>query len=98
MFHQHFKTNEEVGSLYSVEDLLKVKLVGDDLATFLYNFESVIAGMSHVPDEVTLRDILLREIRKSHHIKYDLQLYDRAKEGNPVHTYEFLVIMPSENI
>ena len=57
MFHQHFKTHEEVGSLYSVEDLLQVTLVGDDLSTFLYNFESVIAGMNHIPDEVTLRDI-----------------------------------------
>ena len=91
MFHQHFKTNEEVGSLYSVEDLLKVTLVGDDLATFLYNFESVIAGMSHVPDEVTLRDIFLRQVRKSASIKYDLQIFDRAKEGTPTHTYEFLV-------
>ncbi|OLP83032.1 hypothetical protein AK812_SmicGene36258 [Symbiodinium microadriaticum] len=80
--HQHFKTNEEVGSLYSVEDLLKVTLVGDDLATFLYNFESVIAGMSHVPDEVTLRDIFLRQLRKSHSIKDDLQIFDRAKVFN----------------
>ena len=37
MFHQHFNTNEEVGSLYSDEDLLKVTLVEDDLSTFLYN-------------------------------------------------------------
>ena len=89
MFHQHFKTNEEVGSLYSVEDLLKVTLVNDDLAIFLYNFESVMR--SHVPDEVTLRDILLRQVRKSHHIKYDVQPFDRAKEGTPTHTYEFLI-------
>ena len=61
-FHQHFKTNEEVGTLYSVEDLFKVTLVRDDLAAFLYNFESVIAGMSHVPDEVTLKDIFLRQL------------------------------------
>ncbi|OLP98785.1 hypothetical protein AK812_SmicGene18734 [Symbiodinium microadriaticum] len=98
MFHQHFKTNEEVGSLYSVEDLLKVTLVGDDLSTFLYNFESVIAGMNHVPDEVTLRDILLRQLRKSHSIKYDLQIFDRAKEGTPTHTYAFLVNAVKEHL
>ena len=98
MFHQHFKTNEEVGSLYSVEDLLKVTLVGDDLSTFLCNFESVIAGMNHVPDEVTLRDILLRQLRKSHSIKYDLQIFDRAKEGTPTHTYAFLVNAVKEHL
>ena len=90
LFDQHFKTNEEVGSLYSVEDLLKVTLVQDDLSTFLHNWESVIAGMSHIPDEVTLRDILLRQIRKSQRLKFDLERYDRAKEGTPEHSYEFL--------
>ncbi|CAE7466628.1 unnamed protein product, partial [Symbiodinium sp. CCMP2456] len=34
LFDQYFKTNEEVGSLYSVEDLLKVRLLNDDLSTF----------------------------------------------------------------
>ena len=90
LFDQHFKTNEEVGSLYSVEVLLKVTLVQDDLSTFLHNWESVIAGMSHIPDEVTLRDILLRQIRKSQRLKFDLERYDRAKEGTPEHSYEFL--------
>ena len=74
LFHQHFKTNEEVGSLYSVEDLLKVNLLQDDLSTFIQNWESVFAGMSHVPDERTLRDILLRQIRRSARMKWDLDL------------------------
>ena len=60
LFEQHVKTNEEVGSLYSVEDLLKVNMVGDDLTSFLHNWESIIAGMSHIPEEMILRDILLR--------------------------------------
>ena len=91
LFEQHFKTNEEVGSLYSVEDLLKVNMVGDDLTSFLHNWESVIAGMSHVPEEMVLRDILLRQIRKSSRMKYDLEIYDRAKEGSTSHTYSFLL-------
>ena len=78
LFDQHLKTNEEVGSLYSVEDLLKVNLLQDDLSTFIHNWESVVAGMSHVPDERTLNDILLRQIRRS--AQWDLDLYDRAKE------------------
>ena len=91
MFDQYFKTNEEVGSLYSVEDLLKVTLHSDDLTTFLHNWESVIAGMSHVPEEMVLRDILLRQIRKSSRMKYDLEIYDRAKEGSASHSYAFLL-------
>ena len=91
LFDQHFKTNEEVGSLYSVEDFLKVNLLQDDLSTFIHNWESVVAGMSHVPDERTLRDILLRQRRRSARMKWDLDLYDRAKEGTSTHSYSFLI-------
>ena len=90
LFDQYFKTNEEVGSLYSVEDLLKVRLVNDDLSTFLSNWESVISGLSHMPDETTLRDIFLRELRQSKRMEYDLEIYDRAKGGSEQHTYLFL--------
>ena len=91
MFEQFFKTNEAAGSLYSVEDLLKVKLVRDDLSTFIHNWESVIAGLNHQPEETTLRDILLRELRNSSKLKFDLEVYDRAKEGEENHTYGYLV-------
>ncbi|CAE7938904.1 Pacrg, partial [Symbiodinium necroappetens] len=91
MFEQFFKANEAAGSLYSVEDLLKVKLNRDDLSTFIHNWESVIAGLNHQPEETTLRDILLRELRNSHKLKFDLEVYDRAKEGEEKHTYGYLV-------
>ena len=91
MFEQFFKTNEAAGSLYSVEDLLKVKLVRDDLSTFIHNWESVIAGLNHQPEETTLRDILLRELRNSSKLKFDLEVYDRAKEGEEKHAYGYLV-------
>ena len=70
---------------------MKVNLLQDDLSTFIHNWESVVAGMSHVPDERTLRDILLRQIRRSARIKLDLDLYDRAKEGTSTHSYSFLI-------
>ena len=63
----------------------------DDLSSFIHNWESVVAGMSHVPDERTLRDILLRQIRRSARMKWDLDLCDRAKEGTPTHSYNFLI-------
>ena len=65
MFDDYFKTSEEAGNLYSLEDLLKVQ---------------VIAGMKQVPEESILRDVLLREIRNSVLMKYDIDTYDRAKE------------------
>ena len=63
MFNQHFRTNEKLGALYSVEGLLSVKLSGDDLTSFIHNCDAVIAGMSHFPEEIALRDLFLRELR-----------------------------------
>ena len=62
-----------------------------DLSTFIHNWESVIAGLNHQPAETTLRDILLREHRGSTKLKFDLEVYDRAKEGDEKHTYDYLV-------
>ena len=85
MFNQHFRTNEELGALYSVEDLLRAKLSGDDLTSCIHNWDAVIAGMSHVPEEITLRAIFLRELRKSTKRKHDLETYKRAKDGTKAH-------------
>ena len=76
----------------TVENLLKVSMVGDDLTSSLRNWESVIAGMNHVPEEMVLRDILLRQIWKSSRsrVKYDLEIYDHAKEGSPSHAFFLL--------
>ena len=91
MSNQHFRTNEELGALYSVEDLLRVKLSGDDLTSFIHNWDAVIAGMSHVPEEITLRGIFLRGLRKSTKMKHDLETYERAKDVTKEHTYHWLI-------
>ena len=61
MFEVHFKTSEEAGALYGTEDLLKISLDSDDLKSFLRKWESVLTGMSHVPDPATLKDLFYRE-------------------------------------
>ena len=50
-----------------------------------------MSGLSHTPDETTLRDILFRRLRQPKRLKYDLEIYDRAREGTEQHTYRFLV-------
>ena len=91
MLEQYFNIDEEAGSLYSVEDLLNVKLISDDLSTFIHNWDSAIAGLNHQPEETTLRNILLRERRGSSKLKFELKVHDRAKEGDEKHTGDYLV-------
>ena len=89
MFEVHFKTSEEAGALYGTEDLLKISLDSDDLKSFLRKWESVLTGMSHVPDPATLKDLFYREVRKSRKLRFDLDVYERAAEGSSDRSYEF---------
>ena len=91
MFEQYFKTNEEAGAFYGTEDLLQVRLQADDLKSFLQNWDAVIAGMKRIPDENTLKDLFLRQLRKSRRMCYDLDVYDRSSDGSHQRSYTFLV-------
>ena len=94
MFEDYFKTSEEAGSLYRVEDLLGVVRTGDsvdDLKRFLNRWDATIAGMETPPDDLVLRDILLRQIRKCHLMKYDIEALDRESEKSEQKPYAFLL-------
>ena len=81
MFDEYFRTSEEAGNLYQLEDLLKVARKGDtieDLKRFINFWDRVLAGMNPVPEEASLRDIFMRQIRDCPLIKLDIELYDRA--------------------
>lgn len=94
MFDDYFKTSEEAGNLYRVEDLLNVIKVGDsiqDLKRFVKKWDATIAGMREPPEDYILRDILLRQIRSSLLLKYDIEVFDRAREGDKQKTYAFLL-------
>ena len=93
MFEDYFKTSEEAGSLYRVEDLLGVVKVGDtvqDLRRLVKKWDATLAGMATTPEDAVLRDILLRQIRPSQLLKYDIEVFDRASEKAHEKSYGFL--------
>ena len=82
MFDDYFRVSEEAGNLFRLEDLLAVERRGDtldDLKRFISRWDSVIAGMSPVPEEASLRDIFMRQVRHCPLIHLDVEIYDRAK-------------------
>ena len=84
---------EGAGSLYRVEDLLGVVKVGDtvqDLRRFVNKWDATLAGMASTPEDAVLRDILLRQIRPSQVLKYDIEVFDRASERAYEKSYSFL--------
>ena len=94
MFEDYFRTSEEAGSLYRVEDLLGVVRTGEsveDLRRFLNRWDATIAGMETPPDDLVLRDILLRQIPKCQLMKYDIEAFDRAPEKSEQKSYAYLL-------
>ena len=45
MFNQRSRAHQELGALYSVEDLLRVRLTGDDLTSYIHNWDAMIADI-----------------------------------------------------
>ena len=79
--------------MYRVEDLLGVVKVGDtvqDLRRFVNKWDATLAGMASTPEDAVLRDILLRQIRPSQLLTYDIEVFDRASEKSPEKSYSFL--------
>jgi len=82
MFEDYFKTSEEAGSLCRVEDLLGVVKVGDtvqDLRSFVNKWDATptLPGMATTPEDAVLGDILLRQIRPSQLLKYDIDAHPK---------------------
>ena len=93
MFEDYFRTSEEAGSLYRVEDLLGVVRTGEsveDLRRFLNRWDGG-SGMETPPDDLVLRDILRRQIRKCQLMKYDIEAFDRAPEKSERKSYAYLL-------
>ena len=86
-----FRTSARRGGLYSLADIQAVKLHGDDLETFLRNWENTIQGLSEPQPEKNLQDLLAGELRKSKTMSLEMQMYDREESlGGPCFTYKFL--------
>ena len=81
MFGDYFKTSEEAGSLYRVEDLLGVVKVGDDvqgLGRFVNKWDATLAGMATTSGAGGCAPRHSAQIRPSQLLKYDIEVFDRA--------------------
>ncbi len=84
--YEHFRTAEEEGALYGLEDLMAVNLIHDDLRTFLASCESVLAGMKQQPWTDVLHVLLLLQLRQSRQLQQDLAYVQHGDKS-----YEFLL-------
>ena len=85
----YFATSALHGSLYELEDLLGVKLINENLITFMSNWDTVLSGMKVTPDDTFLEPLFHRQVKKcksiSHELLFTKELL-RELRKDPMHT------------
>ena len=80
MKHEYFSTNIKHGAAYSLSDLFNVKMKGDNLKTFLSNWDSV----------AVLETLFYQQVKNHRAIAHDIEEYHPAEEVSSKHCYQFL--------
>ena len=91
MLHDHFSTNIKHGATYALQDLFSVQLRGENLKSFISNWDQVLAGMVQTPDESVLETLFYKQVKNCKAIQHDMNEYHRADEGTEKRNYSFLV-------
>ena len=91
MLHDHFSTNIKHGATYALQDLFSVQLRGENLKSFMSNWDQVLAGIVQTPDESVLETLFYKQVKNCKAIRHDMNEYHRADEGTEKRTYSFLV-------
>jgi hypothetical protein len=93
--YDHFRIDEFAGVLYSLTDLITVRMKGDShsarqLELFINTWDHTLAGMKHEPTDDVLEALFIERVRNCHPLAQDIGIYDRAREGQPERSYAFL--------
>ena len=91
MLHDHFSTNIKHGATYALQDLFSVQLRGENLKSFISNWDQVLAGIVQTPDESVLETLFYKQVKNCKAIQHDMNEYHRADEATEKRNYSFLV-------
>ena len=63
MLHDHFSTNIKHVATYALQDLFSVQLRGENLKSFISNWDQVLAGIVQTPDESVLETLFYKQVK-----------------------------------
>ena len=87
-----FKTIDNSELVYGFDHLARLKVVNHDLHEFIIQWNHVVDNLGGGPLTATaLRDVFYRKICEEEQMKYDMNLYERMREGDPSKTYKYLL-------
>ena len=90
MVYEYHRLDESQGSVFSMENILAVHLVGDKLQKFLNDWNYILSGQGKPLSKALLKPLLLRELRTSAQLKEEIAHYDRSLPGTKDNSYDYL--------
>ncbi|CAE8645024.1 unnamed protein product, partial [Polarella glacialis] len=99
MVYRHFRTEEDRGSMYDLEDLMEVKFANDQtLGAFAELWNNIVANAIEPFDEKILEALLHKQLKGdrsenkpgSKRLSEDLTLYKRMRPSDPNRNYQYL--------
>ena len=92
MIYQHYQLGETQGALLGLKHINAVRFRSEaHLEAFKNDWEMVLTNMKSVPDQETLRELLLEQIKGCVQLKEDLAYYGRLDDGHADKSYVFLM-------
>ena len=73
--YQHFRLSESEGAILEFEDLLKVELREDNVASFVNEWDMTLSGLKDAPTDAILESLFKRQLDGSVQLKETLSLY-----------------------
>ena len=99
MVYEHFRTNKNLGLVYTIFDLSRVSWLGDDkLETFRNNWESTIAGMATDVEDAHLTELLLTQLLNSKELKEQITQFRKRDPEDPKRCYGKLIYTIYEHL
>ena len=99
MVYEHFRTNKNLGLVYTIVDLSRVSLLGDEkLETFRNNWESTIAGMATQVEDAHLTELLLTQLLNSKELKEQITQFRKRDPDDPKRCYGTLIDTIGEHL
>ena len=92
MLLDSFKTIDNSELVYGFDHLARLKVNNHDLHDFVIQWNHIIDNLGGGPmTSVALRDVFYRKICDEEQMKYDMNLYERMREGDPSKSYKHLL-------
>ncbi|MCP3879628.1 MAG: hypothetical protein GY701_14740, partial [Sulfitobacter sp.] len=88
---RYYATGKNAEVMFSLNDLQKVTLRGDNIENFQNTWEMVLGRLPRQPDPDVLLYCYHQQVKGFRPISEDIAHYNRVDDDHPDHSYEFLV-------